>query len=108
MNKMCQKCGGKCCQGIIDVYSIDDIFYDDTLVCEYEGMDYDRVMRMDENQRCIALKNGKCSIYDKRPEVCRAFEVGNPCCVNIYTGKINSHQCGFCTISDALKKAKIK
>ena len=30
--------------------------------------------------KCSKLKNGKCSIYDIRPEVCRVFEVGSPMC----------------------------
>ena len=110
MNNLCQQCGGKCCQGIIDVYSTDDIFYDDTLVCEDDEDigGYDRIMLTDKNQKCIALKNGKCSIYDKRPQVCRTFKVGCPCCENFRNGSLNSHKCGFCVVSDALQKAGIK
>jgi len=108
MNNICRQCGGKCCQGMIDVYSTDDIFYDDTLVCEIEGLEYDRVMRTDENQKCIALKNGKCSIYDKRPQVCRAFKVDSACCKKWNSGMFNSHKCGLCVVSDALQKVGIK
>ena len=32
--------------------------------------------------RCSALKNGKCKIYDDRPDVCRKFEVGSPGCLS--------------------------
>jgi Fe-S-cluster containining protein len=105
MNNICEACGGKCCMGIIDVYSTDEIFYDDSLVWEDESVPYDRIMRTDENQRCIALKDGKCSIYEKRPQVCRAFQVGCRCCENFRTGKLNSHSCNFCVVSDALKRA---
>lgn len=110
MNNICRQCGGKCCQGIIDVYSTDDIFYDDTLVCEDDEDigGYDRIMQTDKNQKCIALKNGKCSIYDKRPQVCRMFEVGSSCCENFRNGSLNAHKCGFCVVSDALQKAGIK
>jgi Fe-S-cluster containining protein len=102
MNDICEQCGGKCCQGIIDVYSNDEIFYDDSLVWEMEGVDYDRVMRTDENQRCIALKNGKCSIYEKRPLVCRSFQVGCKCCDNFRMGYLNSHSCKICVVSEKL------
>ena len=104
MNNTCQECGGKCCVGIIDVYSTDEIYYDDTLVCEMEGRDYDRAMQTDENQKCIALKGGRCSIYEKRPQVCRTFEVGNRCCVDFQSGKLNAHLCNLCHVSDAFDR----
>lgn len=103
MNDQCQQCGGKCCVGFIDVYSNDEIYYDNTLVWEVEGNAYDRIMQTDENSKCIALVNGKCSIYDKRPQVCRWFEVGSRCCENFRSGKINSHICLPCPISERVK-----
>ena len=108
MNTLCEECKGKCCQGIIDVYSTDEIFYDDSLVCEIEGLEYDRVMQTDETQRCIALKDGKCSIYEKRPLVCRAFQVESSCCNNIRAGYLNSHSCKFCVLSGELEKVRGK
>lgn len=89
--------------GIIDVYSNDEIYYDNTLVYENEDLKYDKVMQTDENQRCIALKNGKCSIYEKRPRVCREFEVGSSRCENFRTGKLNSHSCKICPLSEMIK-----
>jgi len=100
MNDICEECKGKCCQGIIDVYSSDEIFYDETLVCEAEDTKYDRQMQTVENNRCIALKDGKCTIYEKRPQVCRLFEVGNRCCENFRTGHLNAHTCFPCPISE--------
>jgi Fe-S-cluster containining protein len=95
--------GGKCCMGIIDIYSTDEIFYDDTLVCEDPDMRYDRVMQTTENLQCIALKDGKCSIYEKRPAVCRAFEVGCSCCEDFRAGRLNAHLHCFCSISERVK-----
>lgn len=106
MDSRCIECKGKCCMGIIDVYSNDEIFYDDALVWGNPDTNdhYDRVMRI-VNGYCIALKNGKCSIYKKRPTVCREFQVGSSCCENIRSGHLNSHTCKFCIVSDAIKKA---
>lgn len=89
--------------GTIDVYSTDDIFYDDTLTWEDPDKRYDRTMQM-LNGHCIALKDGKCSIYEKRPVVCREFQVGSSCCENIRKGYLNSHTCAVCQVSDALRK----
>lgn len=108
MDSKCDECKGKCCQGIIDVYSTDEIFYDDSLVWEDPDRKYDRIMRTDDHQRCIANVDGKCTIYEKRPAVCRAFEVGSRCCNNIQAGYLNSHTCKICVVSEALQKAGIK
>ena len=95
--------------GTIDVYSTDEIFYEDTLVWESHDPDnhYDRIMQIVDGH-CIALKGGKCSIYEKRPTVCRAFQVGCSCCENIRLGYLNSHSCGFCKVSDVLQQAMKK
>ena len=95
--------------GTIDVYRSDEIFYDDTLVWESHDPDnhYDRIMQIVDGH-CIALKDGKCSIYKKRPAVCRAFQVGCSCCENIRLGYLNSHSCEFCKVSDALQQAMKK
>ena len=104
MNNICASCGGKCCQGIIEVYSQDEIYYDKTLVWEDPSCQFDRMMQM-VNMQCIALKKGKCSIHDKRPQVCREFEVGCQRCVNYRTGKLNAHLDSICSLGDALAKA---
>ena len=91
MNDLCASCNGICCQGIIEVYSGDEIFYDDTLVCEGVDMEPDRQMKLN-GTFCIALKNGKCSIYEKRPQVCRDFKVGCRRCINYQNGYLNSHK----------------
>lgn len=89
MNNQCEQCGGRCCVGLIEVYSVDEIFYDETLVREFPGVEYDRFMKTaGDNMHCIALKNGKCSIYNKRPTVCRQFDVGCSRCEGYRSGKL--------------------
>lgn len=106
MDSDCDKCKGKCCVGIIDVYHTDEIFYDNTLVTEDKDMRYDRVMRTNDKMECIALKDGKCTIYEKRPQVCREFKVGNSCCLNFQAGTLNAHSCRICYVSEAMKKTE--
>lgn len=123
MNSKCDDCKGKCCIGTVDVYKCDVIYNDETLVQEnpsrftgssvttYTGAcietpKFDRIMKLVDGH-CIALIAGKCSIYDKRPAVCHAFQVDSQCCENIRNGYLNSHTCKFCIVSDALQKAGI-
>ena len=101
MNNVCTSCGGKCCQGIIEVSPSDAIFNDRRLTTDAFGL---RAMQLN-GFNCIALKNGKCSIYDKRPRVCRDFEVGCQRCENYRTGKLNAHLDSICSLGDALAKA---
>ena len=105
MNDICEACGGKCCVGIIEVQSADEIFYDDALVTVIEEFLPDRTMRMGDNLRCIALKDGKCSIYENRPRVCRAFQVGCPCCENFRNDRVTIHACEPCIVYKASKQA---
>jgi len=107
MDSRCIECRGKCCMGIIDVYSSDEVFYDDTLVWDDPNDKYDRTMQIVDGH-CIALVDGKCSIYEKRPAVCRAFQLGSPCCENIRLGYLNSNTCAFCKVSEALQEAMKK
>lgn len=106
MNNICAACGGKCCQGIIDVYYTDEIFSDLSLVQRVENDRFDAIMLTDENQRCIALKDGKCSIYEKRPQICREFKVGCQCCENFRADRLNAHVCNICSVGDAMERAK--
>ena len=108
MDSDCAKCGGRCCMGTIDVYPTDVVFNDKQLTKDGQGTGFPRIMRTNERQQCIALANGFCTIYEKRPAVCRAFEVGNRCCLNIQAGHLNSHSCGFCIVSDKLKELQLR
>ena len=35
------------------------------------------ILRLQENGDCYALIDGRCTIYDKRPVVCRTFDCGS-------------------------------
>jgi Fe-S-cluster containining protein len=92
--------------GIIDVYPTDEVYSDDTLTRPFKTEHFDRIMKTVE-MRCVANVDGKCTIYEKRPAICRAFQVGSSCCENIRHGYLNSHTCEFCVVSDALKKSGV-
>lgn len=102
MNNICVACGGKCCQGIIEVYPSDAIFNNRKLTCDAFGI---RAMQLN-GLDCIALKKGKCSIYDKRPQVCQEFKVGGSRCESFRTDKLNAHLSGIFKVGDALEQAK--
>lgn len=73
----CQTCGGRCCAGwTIDVLpGLDEV--PDRMVKEDRLLG--PVMR-ERNGACIALRDGRCSIYESRPKVCRDFEAGGDAC----------------------------
>jgi Fe-S-cluster containining protein len=39
----------------------------------YFGGNGTAYIRKDEDGRCVYLKDGRCSIYERRPDVCRTF-----------------------------------
>lgn len=41
------------------------------------------VLRLDHHGDCIFLHEGRCSIYAKRPAICRVFEPGSEQCANV-------------------------
>ena len=93
----CLDCGGKCCTGLIVIIEDDEeIFNDDTLTQNQYGL---RTMITNKNLKCVALKDGKCSIYDKRPKVCRDFKIGNECCIEFRNGILNGKLCQKCYLS---------
>lgn len=73
----CQTCGGRCCAGwAVDVLpGLDEV--PDRMV--KEDRLFGPVMR-ERNGACIALRDGRCSIYESRPKVCRDFEAGGAAC----------------------------
>ena len=52
---------------------------------------YDRRMKLN-GTFCIALRYGKCGIYEKRPRVCRQFQPGCSRCINYRNGHLNGHK----------------
>ena len=89
IDSKCLECRGKCCSGKIEVYMFDEIYHVDTLVCDDPDNKYNRLMKL-INNNCIALVDGKCSIYEKRPAICQTFQVGSACCERIRLGQINT------------------
>jgi len=81
----CFQCGGKCCIGIIEVRPEDEVYNDENLTVEYNGC---RIMKPDSHGYCVALKEGLCSIHEKRPKICRDFAVSSPCCLLFREGKV--------------------
>jgi Fe-S-cluster containining protein len=99
MNELCDKCGGKCCVGIIEV-THDDVLHSDALLTEVGPAPWRyRVMRTTSSGRCVAQgQNGRCEVYDRRPSVCRRFEAGGTCCEAFREGKVVVHACEPCRL----------
>lgn len=87
MNKSCEKCAGKCCygpRGWVELYARCEVPPEMTErikdgKTEYTAMKMVKV-EGSKHLRCIALVDGKCSIYKNRPFVCRTYHVGSPPC----------------------------
>lgn len=92
----CTNCRGKCCVGLIDVYPEDIIFNEETLVQMSTNPKYEKEMKLKDGNVCIALVDGKCSIYEKRPQVCRDFAVNGCCCVLFQLGVKTAHESEVC------------
>ena len=103
----CDNCG-LCCRGIIGIYPEDEIFKDDALTKpSLPGRYYSREMITTPGNLCIALTDGRCSIYDKRPMECRAFEMGGPCCLGFRDGSKTEHNCQFeCVLAGVARNSK--
>jgi Fe-S-cluster containining protein len=98
MVKICKSCGGRCCVGIIEVQSADELFKDGLLTVSSLAGDGSRVMKTNETGRCVALQDGRCSIYDRRPQICKDFKTGSECCSSFVSGKIAVHVCEPCKL----------
>jgi len=77
VEEKCVKCRGGCCKRLsVEVYSNDNVPLDFLIVRNKSFY-----MRKSKDHRtCIALIEGKCSIYKNRPQVCRDFCVDNSRC----------------------------
>jgi Fe-S-cluster containining protein len=78
MNKSCEKCGGACCEFFGLKSDVDDpewLMARSTKKVPYG--EYDVVIF---DYPCKWLKEGKCDIYDVRPQVCQDLEVGSSGC----------------------------
>lgn len=107
MKTACDICGGKCCVGIIEVFPYDEVFTDRSLTT-ISLLEDERVMQTKPGGQCIALIDGKCSIYDKRPMICRRFLLDSPCCKSFQEGRIRVHICNPCDLAEGIRKNKSK
>jgi len=107
LSKLCRTCNGKCCVGEVEVFKWDAIYSDQSLTMQVDDNGLrDRVMKVDSDNNCVALIEGKCSIYEKRPTVCRRFTVGSPCCIDFCTGEKIKHACVKCDLVTAIVEEK--
>ena len=77
MHPACSLCRGACCEAIILPVKARDS--DNQRWLEYHGEMTDFGIYLE--CKCSKLKNGKCSIYQSRPNVCLDFPVGSPGCL---------------------------
>lgn len=78
VNPACELCRGACCEGLrfpVTWFQSPDI---ETWFA-YHGVK-DSADHIYLSCPCCNLKDGRCSIYDSRPEVCRMFTVGSVAC----------------------------
>ena len=78
MNKVCEVCQGACCKGM----ALDPgkgMTPDERRWLELHG--YDSKTRIMLERPCEKLEDGRCSIYDFRPSICKKFVVGSKECL---------------------------
>jgi len=76
----CENCNAACCRYIeLDVKGLTN---DRRKWLAFHNIFYDDVsQKLIIPLKCLYLKNNKCLIYDKRPNVCRKFKVGSDLCI---------------------------
>ncbi len=80
----CAGCG-KCCHLLVELSPLlDDV--PEELVVEHEGV---RCMEQRGNGACVALDEATmlCTIYERRPQVCRDFQRGESLCRRAVLGR---------------------
>ena len=77
MNKACERCRGACCESII--LQVNAPNGDVGRWVDYHGTRTKNGIEF--ACQCSKLKDGKCSIYETRPQVCKVFKVGSPECL---------------------------
>jgi Fe-S-cluster containining protein len=92
----CSGCNGKCCVGVIEIYEDDEVYSNPILTKEIECEYYNQVMRTTMDNKCIAFEDDKCTIYEKRPWVCKSFGYDSECCKKFRNGERCKHICRDC------------
>ena len=78
MNELCEDCAGSCCRDVL--LPVGDVSPAVREWMETRGPIIDGLWRIPA--RCKYLsEDGKCIIYDTRPEACRTYEVGGAHCL---------------------------
>ena len=73
----CELCGGACCKSIGIHKSLFNAGVIDWVALH--GRDEKSHIRLEVP--CSLLKDGKCSDYENRPNICKSYPVGNPKCI---------------------------
>ncbi len=78
----CQRCDAVCCRQTVLVMPEDRGVPRHMIDRTREGLE---VMAQDEDGWCVAVDPNRmdCSIYDRRPGVCRAFAMGSRDCRDV-------------------------
>lgn len=95
----CENCYA-CCVGDIELFEEDSLYGDKRYTNRIQCDLYDCVMKVDNENFCIALDKDKkkCSIYEKRPQVCRDFRSGSSCCKEFVRQIKKQHKCIKCSL----------
>ncbi len=73
-DERCSNCGGGCCRSFSDVeLSWEEFERLDKLGASRLQLSLRGPHRLVIDYNCEFLRNGRCSIYEARPEVCRRF-----------------------------------
>ena len=80
----CEECRGACCESFIANIQIIPFLIDAQHWLEFHGTPVKLLHHQNEYEcRCRKLTSeGKCSIWQRRPLVCRLFTVGSPECLD--------------------------
>lgn len=77
MNDACKLCRGACCESIV-LPLPPDPDHAAWLLKHGSGGPWPGTVALE--CRCRALVDGKCSVYDSRPQVCRDYQPGSDPC----------------------------
>ena len=79
MDSPCFTCKGACCESIVVQF---ETATDESLewLNLHEGVMADK-KSMRFECKCSMLKDGLCSIWNKRPQICRQYKIGSEACL---------------------------
>lgn len=87
VNSLCKNCAGQCCKVgfIVEVFPDEPLYDDDAYVnksCNLvNGAPFHNMKSNGDGYTCIALGvRGECTVWERRPQECRDFEVDSDRC----------------------------